>query len=108
MGREAISASATLIDLGYPQASTLIICDNQCAVGIANRTVKQKLSKAIAMRYHWLRDRVDIDELRVEWRPGSENLADYFTKTHPVHHHLSQRKTFVHDANHFACLCKNS
>ena len=99
VGREAVSASTTLRDLGYPQEATLIVCDNQCAVGIANRTVKQKQSKAIAMRYHWIRDRVELDELRVEWRPGQDNLADFFTKTHPVHHHLSQRKLYVHDTN---------
>jgi hypothetical protein len=99
VGKEAVSASATLSDLGYPQAATLIICDNQCAVGIVNRTVKQKQSKAIAVRYHWIRDRVDLDELRVEWRAGKDNLADYFTKTHPVHHHLSQRQIYVRDGD---------
>jgi hypothetical protein len=104
VGREAVSASATLTDLGYPQMATLIICDNQCAVGIANRTVKQKQTKAIAVRYNWTRDRVALDELRVEWRPGKENLADFFTKTHPVHHHLAQRKVYVHDDNTFTCL----
>jgi hypothetical protein len=100
VGREAVSASATLSDLGYPQEATLIICDNQCAVGIANRAVKQKQSKAIAMRYHWLRDRVAQKELRVEWQPGRDNLADFFTKTHPVHHHLSKREDYVTDSLH--------
>jgi hypothetical protein len=97
VGKEAVTARATLTDLGYAQHATLIICDNQCAVGIANRAVKQKQSKAIAMRYHWLRDRVDMNEIRVEWQPGCDNLADFFTKTHPVHHHLSQRTAYVED-----------
>jgi hypothetical protein len=104
VGQEAVAAAATLKDLGYPQQATLIICDNQCAVGIANRTVKQKQSKSIAMKMHWTRDRVDLDELRVEWRPGSENLADYFTKIHPVHHHLAQRQTYIRDQNPYTCL----
>ena len=42
VGREAISSSATLIDLGYPQAAPLIICNNKFTGCIANRTVKQK------------------------------------------------------------------
>ena len=104
VGREAVSASATLTDMGYPQTATLIICDNQCAVGIANRTVKQKQTKAISVRYHWTRDRVATDELRIQWRPGKENLADFFTKTHPVHHHLAQRQVYVQDANPYSCL----
>jgi hypothetical protein len=41
VGQEAVAATHTLEDLGYPQEATLIICDNECAVGIANRTVKQ-------------------------------------------------------------------
>jgi hypothetical protein len=52
VGREATGASHTLIDLGHPQAATLIIGDNKYAVGIANRTVKQKRSKSINMRCH--------------------------------------------------------
>ncbi len=48
----------TLADLGYPQPPTIIHCDNEVVVGIANRTVKPKLSKSCDMRLHWLQDRV--------------------------------------------------
>jgi hypothetical protein len=96
-GREAVSARATLTDLGYSQIAPTIICDNQCAVGIANKAVKQKQSKAIAMRYHWIRDRVASGDLNVTWHPGTTNLADFFTKTHPVHHHLRERCRYVED-----------
>ena len=107
VGREATGASHTLIDLGHPQTATLIICDNKCAVGIANRAVKQKASKSINMRYHWIRDKVDLDEFIIEWEPGSTNLADYFTKNHPVHHHQSMRNVYVHDkpAEKIAHIC---
>ena len=44
--------------LGYPQPPTHMYADNSAAVGIANDAVKLKRSKAIDMRYHWLRDRV--------------------------------------------------
>jgi hypothetical protein len=97
VGREATSASHTLIDLGHPQQATLIICDNKCAVGIANRAVKQKRSKSINMRYHWIRDQVELDTFIIEWQPGAVNLADYFTKNHPVHHHQSMRNVYVQD-----------
>jgi hypothetical protein len=97
VGREATGASQTLIDLGHPQTATLIICYNKCAVGIANRTVKQKRFKSINMRYHWIRDKVDLDEFVIEWEPGATNLADYFTKNHPVHHHQSMRNIYIRD-----------
>jgi hypothetical protein len=84
-----------LHDLGYPQPATPIICDNQCATGIANRNVRIKRSKAIQMRYHWVRDRVDQGEFTVIWKPGHLNLADFFTKAHPVHHHQLMRGIFL-------------
>jgi hypothetical protein len=84
-----------LADLGYSQGATPIVSDNQCAVGVANRSVKQRRSKAIDMRYHWIRDRVDQQHFTVTWRPGKTNLADFFTKTHPASHHLEMRSSFV-------------
>ena len=87
----------TAMDLGYPQYTIQMISDNSCAVGIANNMVKQKRSKAIDMRYHWIRDQVQQRKISVIWKPGSENLADFFTKTHPVHHHKTMRNRYVTD-----------
>ena len=95
MGREATNARHILHDLGYPQDSTTIVCDNACAVGIANNDVKQKRSKAIDMRYHWIRDQVKQGKFKIVWEKGSENLADYFTKAHPIHHFVAMRRTYV-------------
>ena len=95
IGREATSARHILHDLGYTQGATIIICDNTCAVGIANDNVKQKRSKAIDMRYHWIRDQVSQGKFKVIWEKGSTNLADYFTKVHPVHHVVNIRRLYV-------------
>ena len=81
--------------LGYLQDVTEIICDNLCAVGIANNSFKQKRSKTIDMRYHWIRDQVKINNFSVTWKPGVDNLADFFTKAHPVHHHLAIMHNYV-------------
>ena len=96
IGKAVTSARLMLEDLGYPQANINLICDNSCAVGIANDTVKQKRSKAIDMRYHWIRDQVRQGKLTVTWAEGSANLADYFTKAHPVHHYVNMRRTYVY------------
>ena len=69
-------------------------------MGIANRSVKQKRSKAINMRYHWIRDQVDLEAVTIEWQPGAVNLADFFTKNHPTKHHSAMRNIFVHDKPH--------
>ena len=85
------------MDLGYPQHTIQMTSDNSCAVGIANNTVKQKRSKAIDMRYHWIRDQVTQRKISVNWQPGSVNLADFFTKANPVHHHKLIRSRYVTD-----------
>jgi hypothetical protein len=97
VGQAATSIMHTAMDLGYPQHTIQMTSDNSCAVGIANNTVKQKRSKAIDMRYHWIRDQVKQRKISVIWKPGSVNLADFFTKAHPVHHHKLMRLRYVTD-----------
>ena len=47
------------------------------------------------MRYHWMRDQVKLKNFKVNWRPGNENLADFFTKSHPVNHHLKMMNIYT-------------
>jgi hypothetical protein len=47
-----------LEELGHPQPPTAIQTDNECANGIANDTVKQRRSKAMDMRFYWIRNRI--------------------------------------------------
>jgi hypothetical protein len=73
--------------LGHKQPPTIIYCDNECAVGLANDTVKMKRSKSVDMRYHWIRDRIRQGHFIVLWIAGANNLADFFTKALPVNEH---------------------
>jgi hypothetical protein len=79
----------TLADLGYPQPPTPIVYDNTISGALANNKCKQRKSKAFATRYHWIRDRVEQGHFRMVWRPGKDNMADFLTKAHPVHHFRS-------------------
>jgi hypothetical protein len=84
-----------LSDIGFPQASpTEIICDNQAAVSIANQTCTIKKSKSSAMRYYIIQDKIKEHIIKVTWKPGKDptsnnptNLADAFTKAHPIYHY---------------------
>jgi hypothetical protein len=93
--QQAVWLRVILAALGYPQPITQIISDNQCAVGLANQTLKPKRSKAIDMRYHWIRDRIKQGEISVSWRKGAENIADFFTKALPVHKHVAIQKLLM-------------
>ena len=37
-------------------------------------------TSAIDMRFYWIKDRVKMGHFHVFWRPGTENIADYWTK----------------------------
>jgi hypothetical protein len=82
--------------LGHSQPATPIQTDNLCAEGIVNDTVKQKRSKAIDMRFYWIRDRVRQNQFKIFWKKGTDNLGDYFTKHHPASHHRAMRPIFLH------------
>lgn len=94
-GGTAAGHRTTLTDMGHAQPPTIIQCDNSCATGIANGAAKQRKSKAIDMRYHWIRDRVRQAQFAIHWRPGKTNLADYLTKDLPVHIVRTLRQYFV-------------
>ena len=47
------------------------------------------------MCFYWIQDRVDQNQIIIFWRPGIENLSDYFTKHHPSTHHKQMRPIFI-------------
>jgi hypothetical protein len=49
----------TLKEMGHPQYATELKSDNTTADDIANKTVLQKRSKAMDMRYYWIQDRIE-------------------------------------------------
>jgi hypothetical protein len=107
-GKAACPIRATLEELGHPQPPTVLVTDNTTAAGIANDSLKQKLSKAIDMRFYWIRDRVRQDQFYVHWRRGVTNRADYSTKHHPAAHHRAIRSTYLYSPddpsqNYFDC-----
>jgi hypothetical protein len=94
----------TLTELGHIQPPTPLRTDNSIAFGILNETIKQKRSKAMGMRYHWLTDRVRQKQFDIYWRPGRENLSDYHTKHHLAQYHKDMRGLILHQANSLQVL----
>jgi hypothetical protein len=94
--QQAYFERTVLEALGYTQPPTHLYADNSAAVGIANDTVKLKRSKAIDMRYHWIRDRVRQGVFDVSWSAGPDNLADYFTKLQPATRQKIFEAIFTH------------
>ena len=95
--KDAIPKRRTLEDLGYPQKPTPLISDSIVSINIAGGKWKRKRSQTQDMRYNWLRNRQAQEQFSMQWRPGNVNLADYFTKIHPVKYYTANRSLFVRD-----------
>ena len=95
MAREAVYIRQILQELGHKQPRTPMQTDNTTAEAIVNNRVQPKRTKAMDMRFHWLRDRELQEQLRFYWRSGKLNYADYFTKHHPTAHHRNIRREFL-------------
>lgn len=95
MAREAVYIRIILEELGHKQPPTPIQTDNSMADAVINGKVQPKRTKAMDMRFHWLRDRECQKQFKFYWRPGKTNYADYWTKHHSAAHHINMRKEFL-------------
>ena len=89
--REAVPARKTLEEMGHPQPRTPMQTDNTAAQAVVSNNIAPRRTKAMDMRFHWLRCRDAQGQFRYYWRPGTENLGDYWTKHHPGPHHTNMR-----------------
>jgi len=97
--KTAVSMRQTLTELGHPKPHTPMQTDNATAQALLTNKILPKALKAMDMRFHWLRCRDAQGQFRYYWRPGTQNLADYFTKHHPATHHKSVRPTILTAVN---------
>ena len=81
--------------MGHHQSPTHCRGDNSTTIGIANRTIKQRQSKAMDMRYLWLQNRDTQEQFKYYWGTGEGNLADYHIKHHSVKHHRAMRPVYL-------------
>jgi hypothetical protein len=85
--------------MDHNQDATELKTDNTKADDIINNTVQKKRSKAMDMRFYWVKDRVEQDQFNVGWAPGDTNMGDYFTKHHSPAHQKRTRPYYSHDKN---------
>ena len=95
----AILIRTILIEMHHTQPPTPIQVDKSTAVGIANKRIKQKRSKAMDMHFHWIHDRILQQHFHVFWKPGPTNLGDYHSKHQPTHHHIKVQHTNLHETH---------
>ncbi len=87
--KTAVSMCRLLEELGQPKAQIPIQTDNSTSHALLTNTFLPKALKTMDMQFHWLQCRGTQNQCRYYWRPGAQNLADYWMKNHPASHHKS-------------------
>ncbi len=82
--KTAVSIRRTLEEMGHSQSRTPIQTNNLTAHALLTNKILPKALKAMDMGFHWLRCCSAQDQYRYYWRPGMQNLVDYWTKHHPA------------------------
>ena len=106
IAREAAYIRIILSEMQHKQPKTHIQTDNSTAEGVINSKIQPKRTKAMDMRFYWLRDRASQEQFRFYWRSGKLNWADYWTKHHSAAHHKSIRHEFLTPQKILAALRK--
>jgi hypothetical protein len=83
--REAVYIRIILEEIGHKQPPTPMQTDNAMAEAVINGKIAPKRTKAMDMRFHWLRDRECQQQFKFYWRPGKPNHADYWTSDYLYH-----------------------
>ncbi len=97
--KTAVLMRQMLAELGHPQPCTPMQTGNAMAHALLTNKILPKALKAMDMCLNWLRCHNAQGQFCYYWRPGTQNLADYFTKHHPTSHHKSVCPTILTPAN---------
>ena len=76
-----------IIEIFHAQPPTPAVVDSAIGEGSINDNIHQRRSRAIDMKFYWVRERFRQRQFLVYWMAGEHNLSDYFTKHHPTSHH---------------------
>ena len=72
MAREAVYIIIILEEMGHKQPPTPLQTYNYMAEEVVNGKIQPKITKAMDMRFHWLREREYQEQFRIYW--GSRKI----------------------------------
>lgn len=78
--REILWIRQFLLDIGRPQNTVSLKIDNQSAIKLIHNPVFHKRSKHIDVRYNFIREKVELEIIHIEYVESSYQLADFLTK----------------------------
>jgi hypothetical protein len=96
MAKEGTATRTILEEMGHHQEAMKLTTDNYTDDGIIYDTVQKICSKAIDMRFYWIKDRGKQGQFKLGWAPGDTSTGDYFTKLHSPAHHKRMQPHYLH------------
>jgi hypothetical protein len=71
----------TLQDFGYNLSKVPLLCDNECAIRLADNPVEHSRTKHIDIQHHFLRDHQQKGDIDIYHISSKNQLVDIFTKS---------------------------
>jgi hypothetical protein len=81
--KEAIWWRLFLNELGIPQQTTILHEDNQACILLAKNPQAHHRTKHVQVRFHFIREKVESKEIKLQYIPTKKQLGDMFTKALP-------------------------
>jgi chemotaxis protein CheY-P-specific phosphatase CheC len=83
--KEAIWMTKLMKELGYMKEKKVMVirCDNQGAISLTKNLTQHVRTKHIDVQHHFVRERVENDEVTFEYCSTKEMVADVLTKALP-------------------------
>lgn len=92
-GCQGIWLKQVLVDCGIKHEKPITIkCDNKACIAIAKNPVHHGRTKHIDIKYHFIRDLVSKDVVRLEYCASADQLADIMTKSVDLQKFVKFRK----------------
>ena len=104
---EAIQVRHLIEAMGHNQPPIPMQTENSIALGVVTNKIQPKRTKAMDIRFHWLRCRANQRQFRTYWRAGPTNKGDYITKHHAASHHKNIRADYLTPTNRLEQLRQN-
>jgi hypothetical protein len=80
--KKATILGTTIAEMGWLQLATPIQTEKSTTYSIANDKIRLQQSHVMDMRFYCVQDRSKQGHFHIFWKPGTTNLANYFTKHH--------------------------
>jgi hypothetical protein len=85
--KEGVNVRNIINIIGHPQPITPLLTSNLTTFGIMYVKMKQQRSKAIELRFYWLKDREAQNKCIMFWDLVKLNRGYYFTNHHAKINH---------------------